>query len=126
MGLKKFRQAGLEQSPVPPPSPGEASALRRLALEWRDEWRRDKASGPGIPTPVRTDGPRTDAPKSPDRPRKLNGENLERAKFATSIARAEFGRFYWSGALEKEPAKNGGRGEARSEKSSAKKKTRKK
>ena len=121
MGLKKFRQERRDPPPRPALSTEEAGALLRLALGWRDAWRSEKAAGPGIPSPVGTK-----KPISPDGPRKLNGENLERANFATSIARAEFGRFYWSGALEKEPAKNGGRGEARSEKSSAKKKTRKK
>ena len=121
MGLKKFRQARQEQVSVPALSPEEAGALRALALGWRDAWRRQKAAGPGTPGLVGTE-----KPNSPDRPRKLNGENLERAKFATSIARAEFGRFYWSGALDKELARNGGQARTRSEKSGVKKKTRKK
>jgi hypothetical protein len=71
-----------------------------IFIRWRDEWRaeaaaalRGEASDNGFAKPKSTVLQR---PARPDR--------SEAAKFATAIARDEFGRFYWNGKLARQLA----------------------
>jgi hypothetical protein len=71
--------------------PEQAGATHSLALEWRDAWRTEAAT---------RDANGTAAVKEPAKARRS-----DTARFATAIARSEFGRFYWSGALAGQLAK---------------------
>jgi hypothetical protein len=72
-------------------TPEQAAAIRRLVCGWRDDWRAEIAAHNGAA--ANGSAPRREG-KSP-RPAKT--QQAGAAKFATAIARDEFGRFYWSG-----------------------------
>jgi hypothetical protein len=82
-----------DHEPVRKPTAAELANLHKLAVEWRNEWRA-KTSCRDM-EPARTvrvaQQPRRRKPVPPTR-----GD----AAFATAIARAEFGRFYWNEALD--------------------------
>jgi hypothetical protein len=66
-------------------TPEERAAIREQALIWRKRWRDEMAAG----NPANS----TKEPQRFKQRQQTNG--LDRAKFASGIARAEFGRFYW-------------------------------
>jgi hypothetical protein len=82
------RHRGSRRSPViyRRPSAEEVAAVSALGRQWRDEWRAAQAANhepavtPNVPASDRA---------MPAR------EASARKDFATAIARAEFGRFYW-------------------------------
>jgi hypothetical protein len=74
------------------PSVEELAAERRLGLALREEWRAEKADQ--TETVI---GSAAGASK----PARRAGKSARAASFAEGIARAEFGRFYWNGRLER-------------------------
>jgi hypothetical protein len=82
-----------DRVPARRPSQEEATALRRLVIAWRDEWRLDVATrqSDGGLAEGRLNTASTKSPK-------------DSAKFAAAMARQEFGRFYWNGKLAAELA----------------------
>lgn len=71
-------------------TPEQAEAIRRLVCGWRDDWRAEIAARNGA---ANAPAQRRDAKSS----RAVKTQQAGAAKFATAIARDEFGRFYWSG-----------------------------
>jgi len=69
-------------------TPEQLTVARENALKWRDEWRAEvkACATKGNGTLQRTMRP-------------IMKEDRQAARFATAIARAEFGRFYWSDKL---------------------------
>jgi hypothetical protein len=66
----------------------DLAAIRAAALTWRARWREEVAA-------------RTHAsPRVKSHPRPERDGAKQRAQFATGMARAEFGRFYWNGKLD--------------------------
>jgi hypothetical protein len=63
-------------------APEQLAAAHERALEWRASWRDEPAGSNGNKTP-----------------RPPENEAKRRERFASQVARAEFGRFYWSDAL---------------------------
>jgi hypothetical protein len=70
-----------KRPPVRRPTPEQMAAAHEEALKWRDRWRAEMAAPPQT------------KPKHA-----ANGI----ARFAKALARAEFGRFYWSDALTRQ------------------------
>jgi hypothetical protein len=94
--------------PVRIQAPEQAAALLALAIEWRDKWRAEVAARKE--TASQNGVAKSNSAVSPWR---ATPKQTEAAKFATAIARHEFGRFYWNGqlaeqlvqALERPPSK---------------------
>jgi hypothetical protein len=63
----------------------QTTAVREMALKWREDWRAEVA-------PRTRDGQADGNRLSPPSPRPAK----QTAEFARALARAEFGRFYWS------------------------------
>ena len=90
-----------------PRKPGEWRTSEQLvqakidALLWRAEWRHRKIRGEEEQEKA------AKTPKTPPAPQVAphRGELQDRANFASGIARAEFGRFYRHGKLDRKPAK---------------------
>jgi len=69
-------------------TPEQLALAHAEALKWRERLRAEKTA----PVP----GPNGQIRPRPQRPR---DEAKEQAQFAANVARAEFGRFYWSEEL---------------------------
>ncbi len=87
MEFHEHRGPGRKKKPLRL-TPGQLALAHAEALKWRERLRSEKvAPTPGLngQIPQRLKGPRDEA--------------KERAQFAANVARAEFGRFYWSEEL---------------------------
>lgn len=79
--------------------PEEAAALRKLAMQWREEWRHEVAAGEGQ-REGNCNRNRNGVGRLAPTPKKATAkQRTEAAKFAAAMARNEFGRFYWNGKL---------------------------
>jgi hypothetical protein len=85
-------------------SPEELAAAHERALRWREEWRDDVAG---------REGGMNGYPALPPALRPPVQDGKPSAQFATAIARAEFGRFYWSGPAAGPARKTGGKAKRR-------------
>ena len=72
-----------------PWSARELANVRKLGRQWREEWQAEKAG-----RAARSDGSAASEPKPTSKSAAGQG-------FAAAIARAEFGRFYWNGSLDR-------------------------
>jgi hypothetical protein len=94
MSSHEYARSRRRHFPVRSLAPKEAAALFGLAIEWRDKWRVEVVARKGMAS---QNG--VAKPNSAVSPWRATPERTEAAKFATAIARHEFGRFYWNGKL---------------------------
>jgi hypothetical protein len=86
----KFRYVGGPRKPGEWRTPEQLAQAYEDALRCRAEWRARKRNTAGSEVP---------APQVLQPPDELK----RRANFASGIARAEFGRFYWNGKTQAKP-----------------------
>ena len=88
MQSHEHRRPPRRQGPAEPLSPEQSAERHQRALLWREAWRAEVAA--------RVNGVNGHAAPPPaPRPKPAAKSS---ARFASEIARAEFGRFYWKGA----------------------------
>jgi hypothetical protein len=102
----KSQKTGRSQPPpqkLYQPTPAQLASVHKLALAWRDAWRREVAAGAGAT------GERGEAPVRAVPRRRSKDEATRRAEFASAIARDELGRHYWDGRKPSERSNRKGR-----------------
>ena len=85
----KHRSSGRAMEARPGLTPEQAANVQQRALAWRQQWQVERAAN-GQPV----------APRSKERPAvSAEAEAKRRARYASQVARSEFGRFYWNEEL---------------------------